>query len=37
MTTLDWIVIAASAALIGVVNWYFFIASRGHVPMHHEH
>jgi hypothetical protein len=37
MTTLDWIVIAAAAAAIGVVNWYFFVASRGHEPMRHEH
>ena len=37
MTALDWIVIAAAVAAIGVVNWYFFIASRGHVPVRHEH
>jgi hypothetical protein len=37
MTTLDFIVIAAALAAIGVVNWYFFIASRGHAPMPHEH
>ena len=37
MTTLDWIVIVAALAAIGVVNWYFFIASRGHAKMSHEH
>jgi hypothetical protein len=37
MTALDWIVIAAAAAAIGVVLWYFFVASRGHAPVHHEH
>jgi len=37
MTTLDFIVIAAALAAIGVVIWYFFIASRGHAPMRHEH
>ncbi len=37
MTTLDVIVIAAAVAAIGIVNWYFFIASRGHPPMPYEH
>jgi hypothetical protein len=37
MTSLDWMVIAAAVAAIGVVNWFFFIASRGHAPVHHEH
>jgi hypothetical protein len=37
MTSLDWVVIAAALAAIGVVNWYFFIASRGHAAMVHEH
>jgi hypothetical protein len=37
MTSLDWVVIAVALAAIGVVNWYFFIASRGHAAMMHEH
>ena len=37
MTTVDWLVIAGAAAAIGVVNWYFFIASHGYVTMRHEH
>src|SRR5665213_1648563 len=37
MTLVDWVVIAGAAAAIGVVNWYFFIASRGHAKMRHEH
>lgn len=28
MSTADWIVIAAGLAAIGLVNWYFFFASR---------
>jgi hypothetical protein len=37
MTSLDWVVIAAALAAIGVVNWYFFVASRAHAAMMHEH
>jgi hypothetical protein len=37
MMLIDWLVIGGSAAAIAIVNWYFFIASRGHAPMHHEH
>ena len=37
MTLVDWVVIAGAAAAIGVVNWYFFIASRSHAKMRHEH
>jgi hypothetical protein len=37
MTVIDWAVVAAAVFSIGVVNWYFFIASRGHATMRHEH
>jgi hypothetical protein len=37
MTLIDWAVIGGAVAAIAVVNWYFFIASRGHVAMRHEH
>ncbi|MEO7102336.1 MAG: cupredoxin domain-containing protein [Gemmatimonadaceae bacterium] len=33
MTTTDWIVVAAGAALIGWVYWYFFVAPRVAVSM----
>lgn len=29
MTPADWAVLAAGAAAIGWVNWYFFLAERG--------
>ena len=37
MTLIDWLVLGGAAAAIAVVNWYFFIASRGHEKMRHEH
>jgi len=37
MTSIDWIVVAGAATAICAVNWYFFIASRGHEKMRHEH
>lgn len=37
MTLIDWAVIGGALAAIGIVNWYFFLASRGHTTMRHEH
>ena len=37
MTLIDWAMIVGAAAAIVVVHWYFFIASRGHATMRHEH
>ncbi len=37
MTLVDWGVVAGALAAIGVVNWYFFVASRGPATMTHQH
>jgi hypothetical protein len=37
MTLIDLIVVGGAIASIAIVNWYFFVASRGQAKMRHEH